>query len=337
MNAKTLRKSPIVIALYVLTGLYSLNGSTLITIGADKEDFETGDFEKYNWMFSSNNWTIVSNEVHSGNYAARSGATTNNQNSDMILTMQIATEGEISFWKKTSSETNCDKLLFYIDNTEMGAWSGYQSQEWGKVSFPISAGTHLLRWVYSKDSSSAQGEDCVWVDDIQFPPTSIVYNMPAVENLQAAVNCNTVSLSWEALSPNYIYIIERNGYEIVRQNNTFFNETLADGIYTYSVIATDNQGHYSTPSHVVIEVGVLCIDDMEIKFNIYPNPAHGVLNVKTNCASFSYAIFNRLGQLVDSGNAIGGQQIEIGDLTKGLYFIRFISGKQTVVKKILAE
>lgn len=319
------------------TGLYSLNGNTLIIVGADKEDFETGDFEKYNWMFSSNAWTIVSDEVHSGNYAARSGATTNNHTSDMILTLQVANEGEISFWKKTSSETNCDKLLFYIDNTEMGAWSGYQDQEWKKAIFPISTGTHLLRWVYSKDASSAQGEDCAWVDDIQFPPTSVVYNMPPVENLMAAVNCNTVSLSWDALSSNYIYIIERNGYEVTRQSSTQFTETLADGIYTYSVIATDNQGHYSVPSYAVVEVGVLCVDDMEIKFTIYPNPTHGVLNVKTNCASFNYAIFNRLGQLIDSGSAIGGQQIEIRDLTKGLYFIRFVSGKQTVVKKILVE
>lgn len=152
-----------------------------------------------------------------------------------------------------------------------------------------------------------------------------------------AVNCNTVSLSWDALSSNYTYIIERNGFEITRQSNTQFTETLADGIYTYSVIATDNQGHYSEPSYAVVEVGVLCVDDMEIKFSIYPNPTHGVLNVKTNCASFNYAIFNRLGQLIDSGSAIGGQQIEIDGLTKGLYFIRLVSGKQTTVKKILVE
>ena len=318
-------------------GLYSLTGNTLIIIGADKEDFETGDFEKYNWLFSGNNWTIVSDEVHNGNYAARSGATTNNHTSDMILTLQVANDGNISFWKKTSSETNCDKLHFYIDNTEMGAWSGSQNQEWGKVTFPITMGTHLLRWIYSKDSSSAQGEDCAWIDDIQFPPTTIIYNLPAVENLNAIVNCNTVTLTWNALNNNYTYIIERNGYEVTNQSNTSFSETLADGIYTYSVIATDNQGQYSTPSYVVVEVGVLCVDDMEIKFSVYPNPTHGVLNINTNCASFNYAIFNRLGQLISSGNAIGGQQIELGELSQGLYFIRLVSGKHNVVKKIIVE
>ena len=40
---------------------------------------------------------------------------------------------------------------------------------WSKVTVKISGyGTHLLKWVYSKDVSGTKGQDFGWIDQIQW-------------------------------------------------------------------------------------------------------------------------------------------------------------------------
>ncbi len=31
----------------------------------------------------------------------------------------------------------------------------------------------MLRWVYQKDEAESEGDDCVWIDGIQFPPGTV--------------------------------------------------------------------------------------------------------------------------------------------------------------------
>jgi len=38
--------------------------------------------------------------------------------------------------------------------------------DWQKKSYSLSAGSHTLKWVYSKDSSGYAGDDCGWVDGL---------------------------------------------------------------------------------------------------------------------------------------------------------------------------
>ena len=74
----------------------------------------------------------------------------------------------ISFFYKVSSEGSYDYLRFYIDNSEMGAWSGEVS--WTEAVYPVSSGEHTFRWVYDKDGSVDSGSDRGWIDYIVFPP-----------------------------------------------------------------------------------------------------------------------------------------------------------------------
>jgi len=75
--------------------------------------------------------------------------------------------GDITFYRKVSSEPVCDRLLFFIDDVEKGQWSG--DQNWAEVSVPVAEGTHVFEWVYTKDSSMGGGSDTAWIDDITFP------------------------------------------------------------------------------------------------------------------------------------------------------------------------
>ncbi|MDD3103297.1 MAG: C25 family cysteine peptidase [Candidatus Cloacimonetes bacterium] len=172
-------------------GAQMINHSVLIPIGAVLEGFESGDFSTFPWINSSNQpWTIETAHVNSGSYSARSGAIGNNSSTTLQVTIEVGTEGEISFWRKVSSELNYDKLKFFIDGSEMGSWSG--NQAWAQLSYPVSSGTHTFKWTYQKDISSTGGSDAAWIDDIRFPLTSSS-DVPMAYTTTEAVNFTEVA------------------------------------------------------------------------------------------------------------------------------------------------
>jgi len=150
-------------------GGYSTNVPFSIVIGQPVEDFETANFTKFDWtMTGPNGWIIASSPVYQGTRSARSGTTANNSYSQMAVTLEVAQAGNISFYYRVSSESGYDYLRFFIDDVQMGSWSGTIST-WTQASFNVSAGTHTFAWKYTKDVSGVSGSDCGWVDFIVFP------------------------------------------------------------------------------------------------------------------------------------------------------------------------
>ena len=92
------------------------------------------------------------------------------QTSEMEITLNLMTGGDVSFFRKVSSEATYDFLRFYIDNVEQDSWSG--ELDWAEAIFPVTSGQHTFKWVYDKDQSVANGSDCGWIDYIIFPPLS---------------------------------------------------------------------------------------------------------------------------------------------------------------------
>lgn len=151
-------------------GMQMVNHAIMLPVGVIAEGFEANNFTTFPWVnTSANPWTIVSGgtNVHSGTYATKSGTIGNNASTTLQVTLNVGSDGNISFWRKVSSENNYDWLKFSIDNTEMGSWSG--NQDWTQVTYPVTAGTRTFKWTYSKDVSYASGSDCAWIDDIVFP------------------------------------------------------------------------------------------------------------------------------------------------------------------------
>ncbi len=140
-------------------------------VGPQLEDFETGNFLKYNWrMKGAKPWKISPSTKYEGYFGATSGAINNLQQSEIYIEGQVLTNDTISFYRKVSSESGYDFLKFYIDGTEIGNWSG--NKDWARVSYPITAGNHRFSWVYEKDEATIAGQDAAWIDYITFPPFS---------------------------------------------------------------------------------------------------------------------------------------------------------------------
>jgi len=129
----------------------------------------------------------------------RSGAIADSQ-TNWIETV-VSGAGQVSFWWKANGEyvvskkgviTRYDYAEFTIDGypvAEIGDESG-----WICVTISVEgAGTHTLRWMYHKDETGFDGDDCAWLSEITWEPVRILEPIPelpenpTVVDLQSAL------------------------------------------------------------------------------------------------------------------------------------------------------
>lgn len=144
-----------------------------LKISAMCEDFETGDFTKFNWQHGGDQpWTITSQFPNQGFYSIKSGAITHNQVSEISLTFEVMTSDSIVFFRKVSSESS-DYLKFYINNTLIEDWSG-TTGGWKREAFAVTSGMKTFKWVYQKNGMGSAGSDCAWLDFIILPSPMVL-------------------------------------------------------------------------------------------------------------------------------------------------------------------
>ena len=147
-----------------------------------------------------------------------------------------------------------------------------------------------------------------------------------------------MNLSWEASEGGSEYIVRRNGEVVASTITLTISDIITeDGIYTYSVVATDGNGNYSTPEFVTVNIGTVGVEESAIEnVSIYPNPVNNILFVN-GTTEFSYEMYNGMGQKVAHGQANGNAQINVSGMNKGVYFLRLTSGTQVRIEKVVVE
>ncbi|MSP72352.1 MAG: hypothetical protein EXR76_09235 [Myxococcales bacterium] len=105
----------------------------------------------------------AANQPHRGNQSIASGALGDDEQGFTRTSVDVPQPALLQFWYRTSTETCCDKLRFFVDGAERLEMGG--NHEWTRHTSSIGAGLHTLEWRYEKDSSVATGQDKVWVDD----------------------------------------------------------------------------------------------------------------------------------------------------------------------------
>lgn len=158
-------------ALNVVSGSYQAEKSFSTKIGLIIENFESGDFNVYDWTSGGNSpWTITSTDAFEGYFAARSGVIADNQSSQLILNYSVSADDTISFYRKVSSESGYDFLRFYIDDVLKNEWSG--EIDWAIASYPVLVGSRTFKWEYIKDFNTVAGSDNAVVDYISLPASA---------------------------------------------------------------------------------------------------------------------------------------------------------------------
>lgn len=97
--------------------------------------------------------------------AAQSGKLTGNNQQSWI---QTTVEGPsmVSFRWKVDSESGNDFLRFKMNGITQASTSGEVG--WQQRTFPVPAGSQVLRWSYEKDETISVGGDAAWLDTVTF-------------------------------------------------------------------------------------------------------------------------------------------------------------------------
>lgn len=240
---------------FVDAGYYSLTITASVYIGSIVEDFETGDFTKFEWEFENNNWEISTLEAYEGYYSAVSSNIDDDETSTLKIEIDVLQDGEISFYKKVSSEENWDYLKFFIDGATIGEWSG--EIDWSQEVFDISAGSHVLEWSYIKDGYLSSGSDCAWLDYVVFPSfgSTIITSDDILNNSDVEVSVypsifqDEINFEYKSSDETdfYIEIYNVSGQLVSKKENnsneysiTFTNtSSWVKGVYLYKIQLKD--------------------------------------------------------------------------------------------------
>ena len=229
----------------VVSGVYQADETFIRKIGLLYDDFETGNFSKFDWQLEGDApWTVSSLYPYEGYYSAKSGAIADNQYSELSLTLEIMTADSISFIRKVSSEENADYFRFYINNTLQDQWSG-ASQGWVKEIFPVGVGTFTFKWVYQKTGGTSVGADCAWLDYVIMPPvlTLTCYAGPDDEICEGDdFQCMGESTDWVSLEWTTSGTGTFNDNTILQPIYTPSIDDITAGLVTLTITASNSEG-----------------------------------------------------------------------------------------------
>ena len=152
------------------------------------DGFESGNLAHLPWLSTNPAWFVQTNVVFSGQFAARSAVMSDIagafQTSSLILTTNfLAKPG--SFEYRVSSEPSFSYLKFSVDNVELHRWSG--EVDWASFTFPVTAGTHTLRWDYVKAPGAGSGMDAAFMDEVNLPIDSGIRILPTPAQLRVHI------------------------------------------------------------------------------------------------------------------------------------------------------
>lgn len=152
-------------------GSFKISGDPVVTHTiAEGVDYDTLSFTKTGDAY----WSYDTATYFNDNDSAKSGTITHSQSCSIETSVTVASAKAVKFYWKVSSESGYDYLRFYIDGVVQDSIAG--TVDWTQKSFNIAAGTHTLKWTYSKDGSVSSGSDCGWVDKLEVGDGTVVTN-----------------------------------------------------------------------------------------------------------------------------------------------------------------
>ena len=320
-------------------GNYNANSVIMLPLGLVIEDWETGDFTKYDWTFAGNaDWQIIEGgDVYEGTYSAKSGSINDSQSSILEIIVDAPSESMVSFYSKVSSESGYDFLKFYIDGTEMGSWAG--NEAWANHEYTCPAGEHTLSWKYEKDYTQSSGSDCAWVDFIVLPGAAGAAPLFADFTADQQDICDGEMVEYTSNSigdvTGYSWTFE--GGEPATSTEEAPAVVYANaGTYNVSLTISNADGENTMTKEGFITVhNCTGLENIQaFTMEVYPNPNNGLFTLKLNQMA-KVEIISAVGHLVYSKELIGKETIDMSQQSEGIYFVKVETETESLVQKIV--
>jgi hypothetical protein len=191
------------------------------------------------------------------------------------------------------------------------------------------------------DALSNKANDTLFLSGaIYFLHDTVLY-ITALKMIDLFTNCPTDSANFNAQiggsNPPYTFSLSSVGTQTTSSLIANFNN-LSTGNYTCTVI--NNLGCADTTPVYVTNNCNTSINSFTIQdkfLNIYPNPANEILTIETNEEQGEIRITDLLGNEIKSEKINKSLKINVSDISKGVYFVTLVSGKNIFAQKIIVQ
>ena len=148
---------------------------------------------------------------------------------NFVVSAELDNKGLISFDYRVSSESSYDKLMVYIDGGDAVITDSGDSG-WKHADFPISSGSHDIKFSYVKDSSGDKLEDTAYIKNIK-----IVSGTANVTLGTSDSNMGTVSAGGNVVIGEKFTAIatEVEGYKFLKWVDENGNEKSTSKVYEF--------------------------------------------------------------------------------------------------------
>jgi uncharacterized repeat protein (TIGR01451 family) len=323
---------------------YIVNRDFTFRVGKVRESFESSTFRIFPWInISEVPWTINKSNSVDGNISARSGMIAHNGTSSLMIRTLLSEDDSLKFWYKVSSEQNYDYLQFKLNDEEILKASGETS--WLKKAVSVPAGANKMEWIFKKDNSVSQGEDCAWIDLIDFSVSNPVHYIQ--RDLEVARIVNPVQKTSYELEPVTVRLLNPgkdtlNGFNLAYtiNNNIPVRQNFSTVLYPYQDSATvtfdkradlDLNGMYkiqvfaygNDDDYLANDTLNLSIENTELNeiIKAYPNPFTDRINIlitANNPDKIRISLTNAIGKTLVSINRdiIAGENVIVLETPK---------------------
>jgi uncharacterized repeat protein (TIGR01451 family) len=293
---------------------------------AFSDGFETGNFTYLPWMVNvpgnAANWSVQTNVVAAGHYAARSGVIGDSQSSSLILAGTTAA-GIASFDYLVSSEQYWDFLNFYVDGVLVQQWSGEVG--WATFSFPLTATNHTLEWTYVKDPSFSSGLDAAFIDNV---------NLPTFVGTWADVGlAMTASPNPVVVASNLTYVVAVTNYGPSAASGLSATDVLPAGVTYVSAIGSKGSPPVVNSGIITWNVGLLATNDgATLTIVVRPNSGGSVTNsAVVSSSTTDFNLGNNSASLVVTAWAVQPPRFGTSTISNGTFRLTITSPANSTI------
>ena len=130
-----------------------------------------------------------------------------------------------------------------MDGVEKTSLSG-SSSDWTQKTYVVTAGTHTLKFEYSKDYSNSTGQDAAWIDNLRLPLKSSVTGLNDIKVLDLSISPNPADKQIQISNlpeKGTLFVFDMNG-KVMKQKDLngsdamlLNTEDIAGGTYTLCI------------------------------------------------------------------------------------------------------
>jgi hypothetical protein len=216
-------------------------------------------------------------------------------------------------------------LKLTADTIELGAAANASSAEFLKFTVPLAKYGNVTNFQFAGQETTNWGAvtgDTMWIGKTYFEDKE----SPSIPSeLVATVDTTSVTLTWTKSTDNQGV----KGYEISQDDvvldtvtgKTFVVTDLAQGTYTFKVVAFDGSGNrsgYASAEVSIMPTGIHTQNAEKIK--IYPNPVTSTLRVNNVKDVLEMNVINITGSKVRTVH--NTNMVDVADLRNGIYLIQ---------------